>query len=98
MNNDHANATFERLREEIEALIRRVEVAERREAEAFRLLNDVNQGSNWYAARDAWLKSRPLRDGDFRICEFCGCNTNARMRACCDAGRDADRARSRRSP
>ena len=26
-----------------------------------------------------------------RRCEFCGCNTNAKVRACCDAGRHADR-------
>lgn len=26
----------------------------------------------------------------FRKCEFCGCNTNARVRACCDKGRAAD--------
>jgi hypothetical protein len=26
----------------------------------------------------------------FRKCEFCGCNTNARRRACCDRGRAAD--------
>lgn len=28
---------------------------------------------------------------EFRTCEFCGCDTNARMRACCEKGRDADR-------
>jgi hypothetical protein len=28
----------------------------------------------------------------YRICEFCGCHTNATARACCDAGRDADKA------
>jgi len=28
----------------------------------------------------------------YRICEFCGCNTNAALRACCEAGRAADRA------
>jgi len=28
---------------------------------------------------------------EFRTCEFCGCNTNARQRACCEQGRDADR-------
>lgn len=27
---------------------------------------------------------------DFRICEYCGCNTNASIRACCNAGRDID--------
>ena len=27
----------------------------------------------------------------FRTCEFCGCNTNARERACCKKGRKADR-------
>jgi hypothetical protein len=29
-------------------------------------------------------------DRDFRRCEFCGCNTNAAMRACCAQGRVAD--------
>jgi hypothetical protein len=28
---------------------------------------------------------------DWRSCEFCGCNTNARERVCCQPGRDADR-------
>jgi hypothetical protein len=27
---------------------------------------------------------------DFRRCEFCGCNTNAKMRACCAMGRVQD--------
>jgi hypothetical protein len=26
----------------------------------------------------------------FRVCEWCGCNSNARQRYCCDTGRDAD--------
>ena len=34
---------------------------------------------------------------DWRSCEFCGCNTNARERVCCQPGRDADR-RSWRQP
>ena len=33
-------------------------------------------------------------DGFF-YCEFCRCYTNAELRACCDAGRDADRAASK---
>jgi hypothetical protein len=28
---------------------------------------------------------------DWRSCDFCGCNTNARERVCCRPGRDADR-------
>jgi hypothetical protein len=28
---------------------------------------------------------------DWRSCKFCGCNTNARERVCCQPGRDADR-------
>lgn len=31
---------------------------------------------------------------DYRLCEFCGCNTNAAERACCDSGREADRTAS----
>lgn len=31
-----------------------------------------------------------MSENGFRICEFCGCNTNAKMRACCNEGRDAD--------
>jgi len=27
----------------------------------------------------------------FYNCEFCGCNTNAKMRACCQKGQEADR-------
>jgi hypothetical protein len=30
----------------------------------------------------------------FRDCEYCGCHTNARVRACCSAGRDSDLLRS----
>ena len=26
----------------------------------------------------------------FRTCAFCGCHTNARVRACCEKGRTAD--------
>lgn len=26
----------------------------------------------------------------WRKCEFCGCETNAKLRACCDRGKDAD--------
>lgn len=28
---------------------------------------------------------------EFRQCEYCGCNTNAKQRACCNAGREVDR-------
>lgn len=31
---------------------------------------------------------------DLRVCEFCGCRTNANQRACCHMGRDADREAS----
>ena len=34
----------------------------------------------------------------YRICEFCGCHTNAKARACCDAGRDADKALAQECP
>lgn len=27
----------------------------------------------------------------WRKCEFCGCETNARMRACCERGKYADK-------
>lgn len=27
----------------------------------------------------------------WRLCEFCGCETNAKLRACCNAGRKDDR-------
>jgi hypothetical protein len=33
---------------------------------------------------------------EWRSCEFCGCNTNARERVCCQPGRDADRRSWRR--
>ena len=29
---------------------------------------------------------------EYRMCEYCGCETHARQRFCCDSGRDADRA------
>lgn len=29
-------------------------------------------------------------DDTWRKCEFCGCNTNARLRRCCERGTDAD--------
>ena len=32
-------------------------------------------------------------DDDFRKCGFCGCTTNTKSRACCDAGNKADLAR-----
>lgn len=43
-------------------------------------------------ARAAWKAANPTPSLDgWRKCEFCGCETNARLRACCDKGRDADR-------
>jgi len=36
-------------------------------------------------------KTNPVHKGEFFHCEFCGCYTNAYLRACCEAGRDADR-------
>lgn len=33
---------------------------------------------------------KAYRRPGFRKCEFCGCNTNAALRACCDKGREAD--------
>lgn len=30
----------------------------------------------------------------WRKCEFCGCNTNAAARACCQQGRNADATRA----
>lgn len=30
---------------------------------------------------------------EFKICEFCGCHTNAKQRFCCDAGMNADKQR-----
>jgi len=38
-------------------------------------------------------ESHPMRK-----CEFCGCNTNARKRACCNKGRDADSVVSEATP
>jgi hypothetical protein len=35
---------------------------------------------------------------DWRSCEFCGCNTNARERVCCQRGRDTDRRSWGQSP
>ena len=32
-------------------------------------------------------------DHPFYTCDFCGCNTNAKLRACCDKGRKADLAK-----
>ena len=39
-------------------------------------------------------KSQAYQRPNYRICEFCGCNTNAAERACCDRGREDDRAAS----
>lgn len=37
-------------------------------------------------------KKRIMKD-EFYYCEFCGCHTNAKMRACCEKGREADKNR-----
>lgn len=42
-------------------------------------------GAAWKAANE------PPQTPRWRRCEFCRCQTNARLRACCDKGRDADR-------
>ena len=36
------------------------------------------------------LGQKDLPEG-FRQCEHCGCRTNAKLRACCDKGRNEDR-------
>ena len=35
-------------------------------------------------------------DPPFRICEFCKCNTNAKLRRCCDKGYKADLEKSKK--
>lgn len=35
-----------------------------------------------------------MGEPEFRRCDFCGCNTNARMRACCARGREADEGKA----
>jgi NTP pyrophosphatase (non-canonical NTP hydrolase) len=41
------------------------------------------------AAIDVCCGPEPDADG-FRTCQFCGCNTNAHVRACCERGREQD--------
>jgi hypothetical protein len=36
-----------------------------------------------------WSPGDPVPEG-FRVCGFCHCLTNAKLRACCDAGRGED--------
>jgi hypothetical protein len=36
-------------------------------------------------------RTEPQSPAGYRKCEFRGCNTNARMRACCEQGRQADK-------
>jgi len=43
------------------------------------------------------VKGPPYKPFAFRKCEFCGCNTNARVRACCDEGRLADQIKHKDS-
>jgi hypothetical protein len=60
---------------------------------------DAANVSRSMAKRVAIQKGEPMPEFDadgFRVCEFCGCRTNARLRECCDRGLDADRESSRR--
>ena len=43
-------------------------------------------------ARKAGIGAQPYQRPPYRKCEFCGCRTNASLRACCDKGKKADEA------
>lgn len=44
----------------------------------------------------AMLAATPQPAPGYRLCEFCGCHTNAKRRACCEAGKAADTARGKK--
>lgn len=59
------------------------------------------QTGKWYHLTWGQLIALAVRAGidrevdeGFRLCEFCGCRTNAKMRACCETGRAVDSATS----
>lgn len=63
--------------------------------ETLRLTLDTQAAADHFnalpaAARIGWRLEKRIWPPRWRICEFCGCNTNARLRACCEQGRDAD--------
>lgn len=39
-----------------------------------------------------------VQEKEFRLCQFCGCNTNARLRRCCEAGYEDDLVRISKKP
>ena len=43
-------------------------------------------------------RSTPEHGKGWRTCEFCGCNTNAKLRRCCEKGVAADSTTATRSP
>lgn len=51
---------------------------------------DLKMASDEIDARQMACEDRS--DG-WRVCEFCGCHTNAQMRACCQKGHDLDKSR-----
>jgi hypothetical protein len=57
--------------------------------DALAVINELS-GRNRLSAPDT---TAPRILGEFFSCEFCGCRTNAKQRACCDVGREADRKR-----
>lgn len=40
------------------------------------------------------VKAKDYERPGMRRCEFCGCKTNAMLRACCHSGNEADRAKA----
>jgi uncharacterized protein YbdZ (MbtH family) len=54
--------------------------------------NGAPSFSSWEEAYKLMLAAAPQPAPGYRLCGFCGCHTNAKRRACCEAGKAADTA------
>lgn len=55
-------------------------------------LPDTDLVADWQEMYATFATHAAVPDEDgFRTCGYCGCRTNASLRACCDRGRDADK-------
>jgi hypothetical protein len=53
-------------------------------------MSNIEKTKECKELKKALAEKPELIDEGLRICEFCGCRTNAHLRACCNKGREAD--------
>ena len=65
----------------------------------FRSLAALQQAHHeWISATSTEGRTGEYDSHGYRLCDKCGCNTNAKLRRCCDAGAAADRLTAKSAP